>query len=1104
MEYIITLIGNPFSLQLPHSITGWGLIGFYLVVIYWRLRYWHEKTPKKNQGNSVLLALLIILVPFTSLFIALRLNSLEEVQNSLYVGASATLLIPLFGAIPWILAGGLMPPIYAVISAWVSGLMISFFTQHSLLIPFEYSIVALVYCELIRMRYRGWVYRLLRNPLIAALVSAAFLMVTSIGDYSIGEPGMLSGQLGGRLLTLAGAFILLILPNIIAGIVGYFLSNYYQASWVKPGPLFPATDENVLTRRFFTGVGPFVFFLFFALLVGTWLVSGAAARKLVQARLAGTAEVAADGIPFFINTGNDLLTQYSHALPLNGDTTKDIQISLAQSIRTIQFFKQLAFVDKDGKILVSYPESSIAQLSLEEIGIVQQTVTGGILNSYTAFSTAGSNAVTISFAVPVKDDLGRLRGVLVGRSDLATNPYTQSTIYLLNNMSQKGGEGYIIDENGKVIYHQNVEYLNSIYPGELSKVERFYTLTTAGNNQLLIYYKPSKNLDWSVVLAVPSAAVQAATWEVTLPMFAILFLAAVLLFLIFKAGLSSITYSIKVLTNEADRISKGTMDHTQYIRGDDEIGQLGQMFEQMRLTLKDRIDELNLLLSVSQGIATHLDLESALQPILEAAISNGGSMARIVLIPEPDTDPYSNTPTSFGLGETLKYYTYLDEQVMALTRSRDVISLNNLIRGRVLKLNPELLNPAAIISVPIRNNNRFLGILWTAYDQPRSFPDSEVKFLSTLASDVSLAVTNIRLYKSAELGKKRLIAILESTPDPIFVIDQDETIILANNPARELFKMNELFIEGKKIQDVISNQELLSLLRSGANNREVRLDQQRVFYASIADMVVETTQLGKVCILRDITHFKEVDSLKSEFVATVSHDLRTPLTLMRGNATMLQMVGELNEQQKNYIKKITTGIESMSRLVNNLLDLGRIEAGIGLQLEPVHAKEVVQKVETTLQLQAVQKNITVLNEIAEESDPMVNADSALLQQALYNLVENGIKYSPVGGQVNINCSEYSESVVFEVKDNGKGIAPLDIPRLFEKFFRSSQREGYVQKPSSMGLAIVKSIAERHGGKLWVDSQLGKGSTFFLQIPAVVDIERIKEAPMKEQPTTQSE
>ena len=688
----------------------------------------------------------------------------------------------------------------------------------------------------------------------------------------MGEPGVLNGLFGNSFLSTAGTFIIVMLPSLIGGMTAYFLSKIYQGSWVKPGPLFPAVDENVLTRRFFTGVGPFVFLLLFGILVGTWLISGGAARKLVQARLSGPAEVAADGIPFFINSGFDLLAQYARTIPLDSASEKDIQVSLAQNIRSIQFFKQLALIDETGKVLTSYPENSIAQLATEEIAIVQQTVAGGILHAYSTYSPIGSNQVIITFAVPVKDELGRSRGVLIGRSDLATNPYTQSTIYLLNSLAQKGGEGYIIDEVGKVIYHPNPEYLNSIYPGELTENERFYTLTTNGNTQLLIYYKPSKNSGWSVVLAVPSTEIQAATWEVSLPMFAVIITAAALLFMIFKAGLSSITHSIKVLTNEADRISKGTMDHTQYIRGDDEIGQLGQMFEQMRLSLKDRIEEQNLLLSVSQGIASYLDLESALQPILEAALSNGGSMARIVLVPEQDTDPYSNTPTSFGLGDTLKYYSYLDEQVMALTRSRDVVTLNNLIRGRVLNLNPEALNPAAIISVPIRHNNHFLGILWTAYDQPRSFPETEVKFLSTLSSDVSLAVTNIRLYKSAELGKKRLIAILESTPDPIFVLDQDEMIILANNPARELFKLNELFIEGRKIQDVVSSQELLQLLRSGANNQEITLDQ-RYYYAAIDDMFVDKTPLGKVCILRDITHFKEVDSLKSEFVATVSHDL---------------------------------------------------------------------------------------------------------------------------------------------------------------------------------------------------------------------------------------
>ncbi|MBA4420770.1 MAG: hypothetical protein C0391_06455 [Anaerolinea sp.] len=1085
MDFFITLIGHTLTIHLPQTITGWGIIGFYLVILYWRLRHWQDKPASQDRSNQILLALLIILVPFTSLFVGISLNLIKSVQDNLYSGAANLILIPVLAAIPWVLAGGLMKPLYAIISAGVSGLMISAFTQHSLIMPFEYGVIALLYCELLRLRYRGWIYRLIRNPLVAILLSSGLLAVFSIINYSIGEPAWIAGLTGSSFLTLVGIYLLMILPFIIAGITASFISNIYQVSWVKPGPLFQAGNDNALSRRFFTGIGPFVVFLFFALLVGAWLISGSAARKQVQARMAGTASVAADGIPFFINTGTDLLTQYARVFPVDAKSAKDLQVTLAQNIRSVQFFKQMAYVDVAGKVIASYPEGSISTLTQAELGIVQQTVEGGVLNAYTSLSQPGSNQISVAFAVPVKDNLGRLKGVLTGRTDLETNPYTQSIIYLLKSMTDEGGEGYIIDGQGKVIFHPDVKYLNSTYPGELTHEERFYTLTTGNNVQLFIYYRPSKTYNWSVVLAVPSNAVQKATWEVALPLFGLLALAALFIYFILKNGMSSITRSIKLLTSEADRISKGSMDHTQYIRGEDEIGQLGSTFEQMRLNLKDRLEELNLLLSVSQGIATSLNLESALEPILQAALSNGGSMARIVLIPELETDPYTNTPSSFASGEMVKYYGYLDEQVMAITRSRDVVTLNNLIRGRVLKLDPESLNPSAIISVSIRHNNHLLGILWVAYDQPRTIPDSEVRFLSTLASDVALAVSNIRLYKSAELGKKRLIAILESTPDPIFVIDQNETILLANNPAREIFKGNELFIEGKKIREVIKNQELIKLLRSEGETREIHLNKQRVFYTTVSDMTSEHGSLGKVCLLRDISHFKEADTLKSEFVATVSHDLRAPLTLMRGNATMIQMAGDINEQQKNYVAKILAGIESMTRMVNNLLDLDRIEAISGLQLEAVQVQGLINKVLGDLHLQAIHKNIDVKNELPEESEIYIQADAALFQQALYNLVDNAIKYSPVGGTVTVACKEKAGTVVIEVTDEGKGIAPLDIPQLFEKFYRSSQREGYAQKPSTMGLAIVKSVAERHGGKVSVISQLGKGSTFYLQVPSSV-------------------
>jgi signal transduction histidine kinase len=248
--------------------------------------------------------------------------------------------------------------------------------------------------------------------------------------------------------------------------------------------------------------------------------------------------------------------------------------------------------------------------------------------------------------------------------------------------------------------------------------------------------------------------------------------------------------------------------------------------------------------------------------------------------------------------------------------------------------------------------------------------------------------------------------------------------------------------------------------------------------------MVDNKQIGRVCIMRDVTHFKELDSMKSDFVATVSHDLRSPLTLMRGYATMLDSAGELNEQQQGYIKKIITGVENMSRLVNNLLDLGRIEIGVGLQVEQVTVLDVIERVTSALQLQAMQKNIRLDIEFAKDMPNVVEADQALLHQAVYNLVENGIKYTPENGSVLIRTISEPNHLIFAIKDSGIGIPPEDLPHLFEKFYRGKQREARLQPGSGLGLAIVHSIAENHRGRVWVDSEVGKGSTFYLQIPLV--------------------
>jgi len=402
-------------------------------------------------------------------------------------------------------------------------------------------------------------------------------------------------------------------------------------------------------------------------------------------------------------------------------------------------------------------------------------------------------------------------------------------------------------------------------------------------------------------------------------------------------------------------------------------------------------------------------------------------------------------------------------------------------------LDPNLPYPESLIALALRHENRYYGVLWAAYNKQRIFSDADLRFISTLASQASLAVANIRLFLTVELSRRQLEAILNSTPDPVLVTDASNRLILANPAAGHVFGVTIRRGERPDFEKTIHNDGLRDLLQASATERhsaEISTSDGKTYLAMASPMTAEGKTVGRVCILRDVTQLKEIDTLKSDFVSTVSHDLRSPLTLMRGYATMLEMAGQLNEQQKNYAHMIVQGVDNMAKLVNNLLDLGRIEFGVGLQVDSIPVLDILERVTGSLQMQAKQKGISLGVELPRDLPHAIEADEALLHQALYNLVENALKYTPEGGEVTIRLQTDPSDLTFAVQDSGIGIPEKDLPRLFEKFYRGTNREALAQRGTGLGLAIVKSIAERHGGNVRVESELGKGSTFYLQIPLV--------------------
>jgi signal transduction histidine kinase len=301
-----------------------------------------------------------------------------------------------------------------------------------------------------------------------------------------------------------------------------------------------------------------------------------------------------------------------------------------------------------------------------------------------------------------------------------------------------------------------------------------------------------------------------------------------------------------------------------------------------------------------------------------------------------------------------------------------------------------------------------------------------------------------------------------------------------------LFNLTAADVVGRPVKAVIESKRLIEALASTserARNLEIPIQDGIVLYASASTIFSNDGQtMGRVAVLHDITYLKEVDEMKSEFVATVSHDLRSPLTFMRGYATMLPMVGELTDKQQEYIEKILNGIEQMSSLVNDLLDLGRLEAGVDLVVSQFRLSEVLNSIVEEHYQPAELKGIELKVTAESRRVPLVRGDVSLIRQGVTNYVSNALKYAPDSGQVILDATVEGNEVIVSVQDNGPGIPKKEQLRLYEKFYRVQQRGTEVIKGSGLGLALVKSIAERHGGRAWCESTVGQGSTFYISLP----------------------
>jgi two-component system NtrC family sensor kinase len=238
--------------------------------------------------------------------------------------------------------------------------------------------------------------------------------------------------------------------------------------------------------------------------------------------------------------------------------------------------------------------------------------------------------------------------------------------------------------------------------------------------------------------------------------------------------------------------------------------------------------------------------------------------------------------------------------------------------------------------------------------------------------------------------------------------------------------------------------------------------------------------VGQVVVLHDITHLKKLDQIKSDFVSTVSHDLRSPLTAILGYVELIGRAGPVNAQQADFIRRVQHSVQAITSLIGDLLDLGRIEAGFDAQKEATHLPLVVRYAVEGLRQAAADKDVQLAVAVPDDL-PSVWGNPPRLRQMLANLIDNAVKFTPAGGQVHVQAQPEDNSVVITVRDSGIGIPPAEQPYVFDRFFRASNVEPN-GAGTGLGLAIVKSIVEDHGGRIWLESRPEAGTTFAVVLP----------------------
>ncbi len=432
----------------------------------------------------------------------------------------------------------------------------------------------------------------------------------------------------------------------------------------------------------------------------------------------------------------------------------------------------------------------------------------------------------------------------------------------------------------------------------------------------------------------------------------------------------------------------------------------------------------------------------------------------------------------------------------------------------------EKIKIGGILCVPLIVRGNSIGVLNFYFPKPReSVPETEINLITIIANQIAGLVENSRMYQGlkkraeelnearqsltniledveeargkAEEEKNKTLAIINNFVDGLLVFDKEGKLSLINPQAEHFFDIRSRDAIGRPIFELSAFPTLTPLINligeeiKGVFRKELSVKERMTLEISTISMISGEERLGALVILHDITREKKIEQIKTEFVSLAAHQLRTPLSAIKWTIRMILDgdLGPITKEQGEFIEKAYQSNERMINLIGDLLDVTRIEEGRYL-FKPILTdfEPIVQFVVNSYQEEIKRKGMKFQLEKPEKKLPQVQVDVEKIKLAIQNIIENAIKYTPPGGGIKVLLKYNKKEIEFQARDSGVGIPKDQQDRVFGKFFRASNVIKMETEGSGLGLFIAKNIIEAHGGKIWFESEEGKGTTFYFSLP----------------------